>query len=160
MYMFNLAFNICDTEGFLRIVYFIKLAMNIIRYVIPIILIIMIIMDLVKNTINPNNKDGMKKVTNRLIAAVIVFLVPTIIEVFIGLTSYFFENPDDYTNKTDYKFYALSNDEWISEKQKFISNKNKVYVYIEEKNDDKIVDSVKSFGLAEDIFGNDVIEVK
>ena len=70
------------------------------------------------------------------------------------------ENSFNEHNKTDYKFYALSNDEWISEKQKFISNKNKVYEYIEEKNDDKIVDSVKSFGLAEDIFGNDVIEVK
>ena len=70
------------------------------------------------------------------------------------------ENSFNEHNKTDYKFYALSNDEWISEKQKFISNKNKLYEYIEEKNDDKIVDSVKSFGLAEDIFGNDVIEVK
>lgn len=70
------------------------------------------------------------------------------------------ENSFNEHNKTDYKFYALSKDEWIIEKQKFISNKNKVYEYIEEKNDDKIVDSVKTFDLAEDIFGNDVIEVK
>lgn len=70
------------------------------------------------------------------------------------------ENSFNEHNKTNYKFYALSNDEWIAEKQKFISNKNKVYEYIEEKNDEKIIDSVKTFGLAEDIFGNDVIEVK
>lgn len=100
--MFNLAFNICDTEGFLRIVYFIKLAMNILRYVIPIILIVMITIDLLKNTINPKNKDGMKKITNRLIAAVIVFLVPTVIDIFMGITAYFFEDSVNHTNRTNY----------------------------------------------------------
>ena len=103
MYMFNLAFNVCDTEGFLRVVYFLKLAMNILRFVVPIILIIMITIDLYKNTISPKNKDGMKKITNRLMAAVIVFLVPTFINIFMEITAYFFEDSESYQNKTNYK---------------------------------------------------------
>lgn len=97
--MFNLAFNVCDTEGFLRIMYFIKLAMNILRFVIPIILIVMIIFDLFKNTISPDNKDGMKKITNRLIAAVIVFIVPTLVNLVVIFMDYIFDNADE----TDYK---------------------------------------------------------
>lgn len=136
--MFNLAFHICDTEGFLRIVYFIKLAMNILRFVIPIILIIMLTIDLVKNTITPNNKDGMKKITNRLIAAVVVFLIPSLIDIFVGITSYFFENSDNFQNKTDYK---LSNC-YTNANLKCINNINS-YLMCEDVSDDDVKDCRK-----------------
>ena len=45
MFMFNLkiGFYLCDTAGFLRIMYLIKVALNIVRFIVPIILILMII---------------------------------------------------------------------------------------------------------------------
>ena len=57
----------------------------------------------------------------------------------------------------DYRFVALSNDEWNVEKNNFINNKNKVYVYITENN---IEEDIESKDLAMDIFGDDIIEVR
>jgi len=60
-------------------------------------------------------------------------------------------------NNSNYKFIALSNDEWNVEKNKFINNKNKIYKYINEKN---IEEEVDSKDLALDIFGNEIIEIR
>ena len=63
-------------------------------------------------------------------------------------------------NKTDYKFVALTKDEWKKHKKEFITNKEKKYVYIEENtilNDEK---DIKNKNIAEDIFGDDIIEVR
>ena len=83
-----LDFYICDTLGFLQVMNLIKTLLNILRFVIPIIVILMLIMDLTKNVINPNEKEGMKKIVTRVSAAVIVFLVPTIINLIV-----YFINP-------------------------------------------------------------------
>ena len=88
MFGLNMSFYLCDTVGFLRIMYFIKLFLNIIRFVVPIIVIFMIVLDLVRNVINPNDKEGMKKIINRVVAAIVVFLVPTFINLVVYLFSY------------------------------------------------------------------------
>ena len=95
-----LDFYICDTLGFLQVMNLFKILLNILRFVVPIIVIVMLVMDLVKNVINPNEKEGMKKIVMRVSAAVIVFLVPTIINLVIHLINIIFEdNTDtDYTN--------------------------------------------------------------
>jgi len=112
MFNLDLSFFVCDTTGFLRIMYLIKVLLNIVRFVVPLILIGMTIFDLVKNVINPKNKDGMKKITNRLIAAVVVFLVPTIVSLSVSLIDYITDN-----NTTDYKLtscYTNANMECIN----------------------------------------------
>lgn len=60
-------------------------------------------------------------------------------------------------NSTNYKFIALSKEEWNVEKTKFINNKDKKYEYIEEVEDEE---SFEAKDLAEDIFGNDIIEIR
>ncbi len=95
-----LDFFICDTKGFLQVVNLIKIFLNILRFVIPIILIVMLVLDLLKNVINPNEKEGMKKIYTRVIAAVIVFLVPTIINLIMSLIN--------DVNGTNYD-YSISN---------------------------------------------------
>ena len=60
-------------------------------------------------------------------------------------------------NSVNYKFIALSLDEWNVEKNKFINNKSKNYEYI---NEQEIEDDFETKNLAEDIFGNDIIEVR
>lgn len=100
MFGLNVSFYLCDTVSFLRIMYFIKLFLNIIRFVVPIIVICMIILDLVRNVINPNDKEGMKKIINRVVAAIVVFLVPTFINLVVHLISYIEVASD---SDTDYK---------------------------------------------------------
>lgn len=99
-----LDFYICDTLGFLQVMNLIKTLLNILRFVIPIIVILMLIMDLTKNVINPNEKEGMKKIVTRVSAAVIVFLVPTIINLIVYFINMIFEDSmdTDYTNSTCY----------------------------------------------------------
>ena len=63
----------------------IKLCLNIIRFVVPMGLIFMTVLDVSKNVINPEEKSSMKKIGNRVIAAIIVFLIPTIVNLVIGL---------------------------------------------------------------------------
>ena len=65
---------------------------------------------------------------------------------------------NDY-NKKEYKFIGLSLDEWNVEKQEFINNKNKKYEYINE-DMQEIIENIKTKDIAENIFGEDIIEIK
>ena len=66
-----------------------------------------------------------------------------------------------YNNEynSDYKFIALSLDEWSVEKAKFINNIEKKYEYIQEISIEK-EECIRSKELATDIFGEDIIEIK
>ena len=92
----NFLFYICDTLGFLRVMSLIRTVLDIIKFLIPIGLIVWIAIDLFKNVINPETKDGLKKIGVRFIAAIIVFLLPTII---FGILSLF----DNITGSPDYE---------------------------------------------------------
>lgn len=106
--MLNISYFLCNTVGFLRVMYLIKVLLNIIRFLVPIILIIMIVLDLLKNVVDPKNKEGMKKIYNRLIAAIIVFIVPTLVSLVIKFIGKITDNGVDtnykisscYTNAT------------------------------------------------------------
>ncbi len=94
--MFNTLFFICDNAGFLKAMSLVNTILTIIKFAIPLALIIWISVDLFKNMVNPDNKDGVKKIGIRLGAALIVFLVPTIVKGVLGLF-------DSVTGNTDYK---------------------------------------------------------
>ena len=77
----------CDDPGIVRVIALVKTLLNIDRFSLPIILIIMIILDLYKNMINGNSDSKesiIKKSGNRIISCIIVFLVPTIINLFLN----------------------------------------------------------------------------
>ena len=77
----NLAnFDWCrDGSGIIKAMSFIKAILNIIRIIVPIGLVGYTVFEVVKKVINPDDKDFMKHVTNRIIAAVVVFFVPLIV---------------------------------------------------------------------------------
>ena len=77
----NLAnFDWCkDGSGIIKAMSFIKAILNIIRIIVPIGLVGYTIFEVVKKVINPDDKDFMKKIGNRIIAAVVVFFVPLIV---------------------------------------------------------------------------------
>lgn len=69
----------CAQEGVKKTLEFIFSLVNILRWAVPIILIIMVMFDVGKTFVNPDTKDGLKPIASRVIAAVLVFLVPTFI---------------------------------------------------------------------------------
>ena len=74
---------------------------DIIRYVVPIILIVMTSIEIVKKIINPTEKEGQKKILIRTIAAIIIFFIPTLINLVLRLAD--IEVPginDNQTNET------------------------------------------------------------
>ena len=75
----NLLFSWSWCESLQPVLHLIKEILNIVRIVVPIALIAMTTIDITKNVINPDDKDGQKKIMTRAIAALVVFLVPTII---------------------------------------------------------------------------------
>ena len=70
----------CNQSGVQGAFHLIKGILDILRFAVPIGLIIMSTIDVFNKVINPDDKDGQKKLVNRLIAAVIVFLIPTFIK--------------------------------------------------------------------------------
>ena len=80
-----LVFNWCSQAGVQNVMKIIKTIINIIRWVVPIGLIIMTTLDIMKKVINPDDKDGGKKIMTRAIAAIIVFFVPLFIRLVLRM---------------------------------------------------------------------------
>ena len=70
------------------------------------------------------------------------------------------ENRYNQQFNSDYKFIALSIDEWNAEKKKFINSKNKHYEYL---NENDIINNElnsKAKSIADDVFGENLIEME
>lgn len=75
----------CGDSGLVLLLNTTKNILNIIQLVVPIMLIIWTAVDLTKLVINPEDKAGVKKIFNKINAAVIVFLIPVFLNVLMGL---------------------------------------------------------------------------
>ena len=82
-----LVFNWENSAGVRSVLGMIDNILKIIRWVVPIGLIFMTSLDVAKKVINPEDKDGMKKIMHRVAAALIVFLVPTMINLVLKLVN-------------------------------------------------------------------------
>ncbi len=78
----------CNTSGMLLIFYYIKIAMNIIFIITPIILLVMCTIDLFGAV--AGSKDSLskawQKIIKRIIVAVVILILPAIISVILGTT--------------------------------------------------------------------------
>lgn len=72
-------FDWCGNCRVLKVIGFIKTLLDIIRFIVPIGLILMTSLDVVKKVIKPDDKEGQKRIMHRLIAAVVVFFAPIFI---------------------------------------------------------------------------------
>lgn len=80
----------CEDPYFLTLLLFINTFINLIRILLPIFLIVLLGIDIFKYVTSPNLSDEkkIKKVaTNRIAASLIVFLVPTVVYLVIGMVS-------------------------------------------------------------------------
>ena len=82
MDLVNLLFNWdwCAQDGVRGVFQLVRSLINILRYVVPIGLIVMTSIDVMNKVINPEDKEGQKKLMTRAIAAVIVFFIPLFIQ--------------------------------------------------------------------------------
>lgn len=78
-------FDWCSDNGVITVFKFIKDALNLVRFLVPIGLIVWTVIELLKNVLNPDDKDSKKKIGNRVIAGLIVFLVPTIVNLVMNV---------------------------------------------------------------------------
>lgn len=82
MYML---FDWCQNSGVLNVFKIIKTLLNIVRFAVPIGLVLMTTLDIAKNVINPEDKESRKAIVNRLFAAIIVFLLPTLVNIIMNI---------------------------------------------------------------------------
>lgn len=90
MYLIS-TLGLCETPGFLRVLYLIKLLLHGICIVAPIILIIYITIDVSKVVIDPVKNELqalLSKEVKRVMAALIIFFIPTIVNFAFTLVPY------------------------------------------------------------------------
>lgn len=93
--------------GIFRLFLILKIALNIIFIVVPLMLIILVIKDLVEIVLKPdNNKTNLKRIATRTISALTIFLLPTII-------SYAFTLIEDFDSSKISYYYNNASTEKI-----------------------------------------------
>ena len=116
MYSFFLAvnhevqsFNWCAANsGLVKIFGIAKTFLNLIHIIVPIGLI-MTAWDIFKKVINPDDKDGQKKILNRAISAIVVFFVPVLVSFVLKLVDVGMGNNESDTIKSDSCWRAWEN---------------------------------------------------
>ena len=81
----------CGDFGLAGTLNIIRNILTIIQVAVPIILIIMSSVSLTKMVINPDEKNGMKKIYNQYLAAILVFMMPVVVDVMLDMM------PDSYS---------------------------------------------------------------
>ncbi len=121
--------NLCLQPLFLRVLYLSGRILNILRFVVPILLIIKVILDVYKQVINPNNEEGKKHIINRIIASILVFFTPTL----IGLLFSFIETVISSNSYNDLKVcQEFANLEYINILEENIEQE-KLELYLSER---------------------------
>ena len=69
---------------------------DIIRIIVPVVLIVMTTIDITNKVIKPDEKEGQQKIIRRAIAAIIVFLIPIFIDLVFKVAG--IENPNNMKN--------------------------------------------------------------
>jgi len=75
----------CSDYGLVNILNIIHTVFVFIQIIVPILLLVMVVFQFTNLVINPDMKNGLKKVTNKFIAAVIIFLLPVFVDVLLNI---------------------------------------------------------------------------
>jgi len=75
---------LCENILFLRLLSYFYIIMDISRFAVPIILMIKVTMDTVKKMADEKDEKYKEKVTKRIVAAIVFFLVPTFVNIFLS----------------------------------------------------------------------------
>ena len=73
-------------DGVIKVLNLIVKILNIVRFAVPILLIVLSMIDVCKLIIDPDQEKNIKKkLSDRLFAAIIVFLVPTLVNLVMNI---------------------------------------------------------------------------
>lgn len=75
----------CHDPGIVSLISIIKNIMDIVQIVVPILLVVYLSVQLTKMAMNPEDKKGMSKIKNMILATFFVFLVPILVNAFINM---------------------------------------------------------------------------
>ena len=75
----------CTDGGLVVLIDMTRSVLNIIQIVVPILLTVWAAWGFLQMTINPDTKNGLKKIFNKFVAAIIVFLIPAFVNFTLGL---------------------------------------------------------------------------
>ena len=79
--------NCCNDSGIVLLLDSTRKIMNLIQIIVPILLIVWCMYQLFLLMQNPDEKNGIKKITNKFIAAAFVFFIPMFVNIVFSLTS-------------------------------------------------------------------------
>ena len=71
----------CSDATLVSLIDIVRKIMEIFQVIVPIVLLVMLMVQLSKLVMNPDEKGGLRKITNRIIAAMIIFLLPVFVNV-------------------------------------------------------------------------------
>ena len=77
--------ELCNDESLLPILSAVKKMMLLIQIIVPIILIIWGTISFIRLIQNPEEKNGIKKIFNKFLAAAIIFFIPIIVNAVMGI---------------------------------------------------------------------------
>lgn len=77
--------NCCSDYALAKLLSILHRALNLIQLIAPILLLLSFVIGLIKLMINPDDKKGNKPLFNKIIAAVMCFIMPTIINLFFNI---------------------------------------------------------------------------
>ena len=84
MFLLDVA-STCDNVALLGVLVLVKRLLSIIQLIVPLLLIVWAAVGFVDMVRNPEQKNGVKKITNKFLAAAIVFFIPVIMNAFMGI---------------------------------------------------------------------------
>ena len=162
--------NVCDLPDVLKVMRIVNIAITIIKVIVPIILIVSAMIDFARAVSNSELNKISKTMINKVIAAVLVFLMPTFVKIIANLTlnheyeacmgditleviyNAYNNQMDDLlkkaeesldTNDYNYALTYLSNIDDESAKKSFLERLNTVYEKIEEAKKPKALEPIK-----------------
>ena len=105
---------ICSNILFLRIIYFVKVILNILRFAIPIILIIKLAFIFYQNMLHPDDKNKiLKEAFGKIVACLVIFFVPTMINLIVKLIENVMSTSIDY--QSCYESATLENIKYLED---------------------------------------------
>lgn len=113
----------CDDASLAGILSIVKNIMLLIQIIVPVILIISGIISFTQLMMNPDEKNGLKKIVNKFLSAAIVFIIPMIVNVVMGICGENYNFSSCWVNASDYGF---NNSEYNSSKDDSKKDKTKI----------------------------------
>ncbi len=113
----------CNDSALLSVIAMVKNILNILTLAIPIVLILMLSIDISKLVIDPNDSNRakiLKSIVNKAIATVVVFFLPTIVNMFMGAVG-----TDNFQKASCWKEATTENIEVLRQREKAVQEEEK-----------------------------------